>query len=210
MPTRNVVRNFHNDCYYHVYNRGHNKEKLFIDDQDYNFFLSLLQRCFGPAPIKDPKGRELPWFGDMVSIHAYCLMRNHFHLLLYQGNSEDSVSKAMQSLGTTYSMYFNKKYSKRGTVFESVFKASPIYKDEYLQHITRYIHLNPTNSFKTYLYSSYRQYVGQTDSLWLMTEDILSLFDSKHQYIAFVNDYEDLMKELSDLKYELADYAESI
>lgn len=208
MPTRNVVRVFTEDTFYHIYNRGHNRDLLFLDEQDYDFFISLLARCFGPEQVRDAKGKLLPWFGDLVSLNAFCLMPNHFHLLLHQHESETAISKAMQSLGTTYSMYFNKKYQKRGTVFESVFKSCTIYNDMYLQHITRYIHLNP-KSYRTYPYSTYQAYLGKLEYQWVKKEEILRLFSSVEEYAQFVTDYEALIKELSSIKYELADHGEA-
>ena len=205
MPVRNVVRYQVPDTFYHVYNRGHNRDLLFSDDEDYEFFLWLLERCYGPVQIKAKDGRLFPWFGDQVTLHAFCLMPNHFHLLLHQGEDVGSLSKSMQSLATTYSMYFNKKYKRRGSIFESVFKASPILNESYLQHITRYVHLNPKD-FKNWSYSSYRDYLGVGTHQWVAPDKILSVFDSQGQYKQFVDDYVDLRGELEALKHELADH----
>ena len=207
MPVRNVVRYKAPNTFYHVYNRGHNKNTLFADQQDYDYFVFLLKRCFGPEQIKSADGRLFPWFGDLITINAFCLMPNHFHLLLYQGEDESSLSRSMQSLATTYSMYFNKKYNKRGSIFESVFKASPILNERYLQHVTRYIHLNPKD-FKNWRYSSYPDYI-EKQSHWLDTEPILKLFDNVKEYKEFIDDYVELRNELAELKYELADYAQT-
>lgn len=204
MPVRNVVRFQAPNAYYHIYNRGHNKDLLYADHEDYQLFTFLLQRCFGPSQIKSQNGKLYPWFGDKVVLNAFCLMPNHFHLLLHQNDDETAISKAMQSLATTYSMYFNRKYKRRGPLFESTFKAAAIFSDSYLQHISRYIHLNP-KQFKTWAYSSYSDYLGSSKNQWVTYQEILDLFDGLEHYITFVNDYVALRDELSELKYELAD-----
>lgn len=208
MPVRNVVRVPVGDSYYHVYNRGHNKDLLFLDQEDYTWFEWLLQRTFGPVQQKSDTGKAFPWFGDQIRLNAYCLMPNHFHLLLYLGDDESALSKSMQSLAVTYSMYFNKKYQKRGKVFESVFKSSRVDSDQYLLHITRYIHLNP-REYKSWSYSSYRDYLSDTRE-WLRADMILDLFASREEYVQFVDDYKDLKDELDSLKYILADSGDSL
>ncbi|HUS26080.1 MAG TPA: transposase [Nevskiaceae bacterium] len=209
MPVRNVIRVPAPDSFFHVYNRGHNKGLLFTDTQDYDFFIFLLQRCFGPIQLKTAKGRTYPWFGDEVRIQAFCLMPNHFHLLLYQHSNPSALSRSMQSLATTYSMYFNKRHKKRGSVFESVFKATPIMNDAYLQHITRYIHLNPKH-YRQWQYSSYRTYLGDSGYAWVDCSRVLNLFDSQTQYRDFIDDYLGLRDELEKLKYDLADHGENL
>lgn len=79
MPTKNVVRVFVPDAFFHVYNRGWNLGKIFIDDDDYLYFQSLLRRHLSPEVIKDKKGREYKNFSAEVHLAAYCLMGNHFH-----------------------------------------------------------------------------------------------------------------------------------
>jgi putative transposase len=205
MPVRNIIRYQVPYTFYHVYNRGHNKDLLFFDEDDYRFFCFLLQRCFGPVQLKTSRGKVLPWFGDRVVLNAFCLMPNHFHLLLHQGEDKTAVSKVMQSLATTYSMYLNSKYQRRGSIFESVFKASPILNEAYLQHITRYIHLNPKN-YQVWPHSSYSDYLGAGHNHWVAKHEILDLFDTADQYATFVDDYKSLRDELANLKHELADH----
>jgi len=144
-------------------------------------------------------------FLPTLTTNAFCLMPNHFHLLLHQAEDETAVSKAMQSLGTTYSMYFNRKHQRRGSIFESVFKASPILSDVYLQHITRYIHLNP-KGYPTWEHSSYQDFIGTNSNHWVAKHEILELFDSVEQYQEFVDDYTALHEEFETLKHELADH----
>jgi hypothetical protein len=108
-------------------------------------------------------------------------------------------------------MYFNKKYNRRGGVFESAFKASYILNDSYLLHITRYIHLNP-DKYKQWRHSSYRDYSdpGGRVRSWIDITPIMELFGSRQEYINFADDYKDMRDELEDLKRDLADNADSI
>ena len=131
--------------YYHIYNRGNSKQKIFHDRQDCLHFLKLLylsnsERSFVLREIKDiymiNKGK------DIVAIGAYCLMPNHFHLLITE-KVEGGITKFMHKLSTGYSMYYNKKYARTGSLFEGKFHSSYIDRDQYLKYIFSYIHLNP-------------------------------------------------------------------
>jgi hypothetical protein len=112
----------------------------------------------------------------------------------------------MRSMMTSYSRYFNFKYKRSGALFESRYKASRIENDAYLQHISRYIHLNP-RYWKRYPYSSYPWYVSKPDAQpeWLNVHTIVALFASRQAYAEFVADYEDQKEMMDALKYELAD-----
>lgn len=134
---------------------------------------------------------------------SYCLMLNHFHMLLYQFEKMD-MEKFMRSLMTSYSRYLNLKYKRTGSVFESRYRAIKINQDEYLQHITRYIHLNP-NKWKTYKYSSWKYYRDNNGPDWLKTTKVLDLFASKEAYVDYVADYEEVRDELAIVKNELID-----
>jgi len=134
--------------YYHIYNRGNSKQKIFHDNEDYSRFVSLLYACnstnsfriFTLAKNESPydfeRGKKI------VSIGAYCLMPNHFHILITP-TEEKGVSKFMQKLGTAYSMYYNKKYKRTGGLFEGKFKSQHLGNDRYLKYLFSYIHLNP-------------------------------------------------------------------
>ncbi|MBL8121276.1 transposase, partial [Candidatus Saccharibacteria bacterium] len=142
MPRRNVLRMDAPESYYHVYARGANKHKIFLDEQDYVMFLQILERYLSPDEMRDKNGISYPNFYNNVDLLAYCLMPNHFHLLFFQRHQK-MLTSLMQSVMTSYSRYFNKKYKRTGPLFESRFRASMITDDAYLHHITRYIHLNP-------------------------------------------------------------------
>lgn len=130
-------------------------------------------------------------------------MPNHIHLLIYQTDAS-AMSEFMRSLMTSYSMYFNRRYKRVGPVFQSRYRASHIDKDNYLDHISRYIHLNPKN-WSLYPYSSLRYYMGGAESEWLQTDEVLSMFPSRQQYMEFLRDYEGYKEMLDEIHWELAD-----
>lgn len=198
-----MARQFVAESYYHVYNRGVNRRRIFLDDDDYCYFSALFARHLDLKPHQDAKGREYLWLREELEVVAYCWMPNHFHLLIFQ-HEERGLLKLMMSVCTAYTIYFNKKYKRRGPLFENNYRASLISEDIYLQHISRYIHLNP-KEYKTWLYSSYKDYVGSVQNDWVKPSSILELFDSKNQYIKFVADYQAAHKELEIIKHELAD-----
>lgn len=113
------------------------------------------------------------------------------------------MTQVMQSVLSCYTRYFNKKYGMSGPLLESRYKASLISNDSYLQHITRYIHLNPKN-WQQYQYSSLPYYLGKNKAEWVKQKKITDLFISSTEYLEFVKDYEDNKKMLDELKYELA------
>jgi len=135
--------------YYHLYNRGNSKQKIFLDEADHNRFLKLLFLCNSKLNInfrnvidvtKDVlvfERRE-----TLVDIGAFCLMPNHFHLLLRE-KEDGNISLFMKKLLTAYVMYFNKKYERTGSLFEGKFKSEHVGEDNYLKYLFSYIHLNP-------------------------------------------------------------------
>jgi putative transposase len=171
--------------YYHIYNRGNSKQKIFLDQEDYFRFMGLLYACNQKDNLKVGnlnKGQtlyDIERNESLVDIGAYCLMPNHFHLLLTQ--SEDkNISNFMQKLSTSYSMYFNKKYNRTGGLFEGKFKSQYVNEDRYLKYLFSYIHLNPVkliqkdwkekgienkkeaiNFLNQYHYSSYLDFLGE-------------------------------------------------
>src|SRR6185436_2019271 len=133
--------------FYHLYNRGNSKQKIFHDIKDYDRFIKLLFLSNGTQNFKFDYIDENNIFKfdrgmPLVSIGAYCLMPNHFHLLVTQ-TQNGSISKFMQKLTTGYSMYYNKKYARTGVLFEGKFKSEHAGDDRYLKYLFSYIHLNP-------------------------------------------------------------------
>ncbi len=140
---------------YHIYNRGVEKKKIFPQKSDYTRFLVLLYilntkerinireslKALGPSSdIRDLFKEKR--YNVLVDIGAYCLMPNHFHLLLHE-RTENGTSHFLKKVLTAYSMYFNKKYERKGPLFESRFMAQHANTDEYLKYLFSYIHLNP-------------------------------------------------------------------
>mgnify|MGYP001565584500 FL=1 len=175
--------NFITDEYYHIYNRGNSKQIIFLDQEDHNHLVKLLYLCNSTKSIvyRDISKNSYDFDREetLVNIGAYCLMPNHFHLLVKE-KTENGISKFMQKVSTAYSMYFNKKYKRTGGLFEGKFKARHLNIDRYLKYIFSYIHLNPIKLIeskwrekgiknikgavaylKTYQYSSYLDYLNE-------------------------------------------------
>jgi putative transposase len=136
--------------YYHLYNRGTDKRNIFLREVDYERFLALLYLCNSQKSIRASDYNE--WqFSEILSIDkgerlvdicSYCLMPNHFHLIVYE-LEEGGISKFMQKLLTGYTMYFNTLHERNGALFQGKFKAEHAGDDRYLKYLFSYIHLNP-------------------------------------------------------------------
>jgi REP element-mobilizing transposase RayT len=152
-------------AYYHVINRGNAGETIFIDERDREKFLEYL-------------AKSVERF--ITRIHTYCLMTNHYHLLLE--TSQANLSVAIQWLNVSYSVYFNKRHRRRGHLFQGRFKAILLDANEYLILLSRYIHLNPVRAKMVthppeYSWSSYPVFTGKRRKPdWLITETVLSYF----------------------------------
>ena len=137
--------------YYHIYTRGVEKRKIFLDKKDYDRFIALLYimnqsnnfvfRDFlrtKKLPEIFNESQEFP----IVSVLAYCLMPNHFHIILLE-HEEGGISKFMSKVLTSYSMYFNLKYERSGSLFMHPFRSKHIDNQSHYLYIYSYIHLNP-------------------------------------------------------------------
>lgn len=202
MPSRNILKDDLADSYYHIYFRGGNKSRIFRESSDYEKMLQLFARYLSLRETKNSAGISFPNYSNRIELLAFCLMPNHVHLFVYQ-NQQGVMTEFMRSLLTSYSMYFNKKYKRSGPLFESRYKASLITSDAYLQHITRYIHLNP-KLWRSYEYSSLPYYLHHISDDWIDPEKILELFDGPNEYLKFVEDYEGAKEMMEILKLELA------
>ena len=135
--------------FYHVYNRGTDKRVIFLDLADYNRFIELLflsnsEHSIKVADIKKSKHSVFDFDRgeNLVAIGAYCLMPNHFHLLITP-TVDEGISIFMGKLCTSYAMYFNKRYKRTGSLFQGTFRSEYAASDEYLKYLYAYIHLNP-------------------------------------------------------------------
>jgi len=219
MPARHtpLVQNY----YYHIFNRGVNKRPIFKSKYEYNRFLLLLRFYNSPGyPIKFSKFTKLSvdqrkeiWNRlhkekTHTDILSYCLMPNHFHLLLKQ-NSENGISKFLGNLQNSYVRYFNVKNERIGPLFQGQFKAIKIDSEEQLLHVSRYIHLNPYSSaivkniedLKNYEWSSLKEYVNKVPFNLCSKESIMIRFKNPKNYKKFVFDNADYQKELENIKH---------
>jgi putative transposase len=182
MPAKNSVKFYIANSIYHVYNRGVEKRKIFLDKQDYGVFLGYLKEYLSPPDSIVRKSRELhSKYFDEIRLLAYCLMPNHLHLLVRQ-KDKTSIAKFTKSIFTRYSMYFNKKYKRVGPLFQSVYKATNVMEEDYLLDLTKYIHLNPSEitSNIANTYSSYSDYLGVTNTIWVDKSTVLDKFKDNH------------------------------
>jgi len=207
MPGRNIEKVYVEDSFYHVYNRGLNMMDIFKEDDDYRVFLNLLKRVLGLEKKIDKQHRSYPNLHDDLELLSYCLMPNHYHLLVRTKDKPKLLPELMRSVLTAYVMYFNKKYDRTGPLFGNRYRASRITSDAYLWHISRYIHLNPldiNHDYKKYQYSSIGYYIGRKSSDWVKPEEIMDMFKEADQnYKKFVDDYMDRKAELKEIKDEL-------
>ena len=146
MPSRKI--DFINGNFYHIFNRGVDKRDIFLDTDDLSYFVNRLKdfndiNSYGGARISNlPKYKKLRSpTSKLVEIYAYCLLPNHFHLVVEQ-KSEGGISKFMQKLLTGYTHFFNKKYERSGVLFQGGFKAKEINDDFYLKNILIYVTFN--------------------------------------------------------------------
>lgn len=192
MPSKYAIKEFVEDGVYHVYNRGVEKRDIFLDDQDYAMFLFLLrQYLLDPAILKqaplgtDPSRIERKNFNKRIDLLGYCLMPNHFHLILQQQSSGD-MSQFMKCLATNYAMHFNYKYKRSGVLFQGRYKAILVDNDSHLLQLSRYIHRNPiellgtypNNRLTDYAYSSYQEYLGLRNTKWVNPDFVISVLAS--------------------------------
>ena len=169
------------ESFHHVYNRGTDKRIVFGDSEDYERFILYLN-ILNDVEIKSPTdvgiitGRKIysPSAERLVNLVAFCLMPNHFHLLL-QEHVTGGISKFMHRLSTAYTMYFNDKQDRSGALFQGRFKSKFVDTELYLLKIIDYIHVNPKNlpgSLK-YEWSSYHYYCGDNKFGHLLQFDTL-------------------------------------
>ncbi len=167
MPSRNQVKTYIKGAYYHIYNRGVEKKDIFHHEKDYLYFLNKVEDYLQDNPTK-------------IDVLAYCLMPNHYHLLV-QNKTDRSIEKFIRSIATSYAQYVNKKYQRIGHLFQSSYKAALLKEDIEILNLSRYIHRNPISknnlgTMENYKYSSYKKYTTGEGSSWVNTQPILSYF----------------------------------
>lgn len=206
--------------YYHIYNRGVEKRNVFSDASDWERMLKLLYVSNATKPfvyrdIQDKAFEKIDRGEQFVAIGAYCLMPNHFHILVKE-IEENGLSRFMEKLSTSYAMYFNKKYKRSGVLFQGTFKAEHVDNDEYLKYLFAYIHLNPVKLIdpkwkengikdrvgakkylKDYRYSSYVDHLGEQreESAILAPEEFPGYFEGKNEFQEYIEDWLTYRKE---------------
>ena len=223
MASKNSRKIYVKNSYYHVYNRGVEKRTIFTDKQDYKVFLNYLRQYLSPPPDKEKltieftlsdqvfKGipRQLKNYHEKIDLAAFCLMPNHFHLLIKQSDPS-SMKDFVHSLLLRYTKYFNTKHNRVGRLYQGRYKAVRVDSDEYLMHLSKYIHTNPLDYTNNIIdaYSSYSDYLGLTNTNWVSTKTILSFFNSSViKGLKKVNNYKDFVESNIDSISVLGDTA---
>ena len=194
--------------YYHVYNRGVEKRLIFIDDADRWRFITLLMAFQGDVfhshisrlvPFAKHRRFDIDFFQDTlkdrkIELICFCLMPNHFHFILKE-TQEGGISKFMQRLADAYTKYFNLRHGRSGHLFGGRFQSVHVDRNEYLNYLSAYIHLNPRELLKwkrreiEYPWSSFQDFVKENRWGQLLNNPIiLEQFENGDEYRNFVED----------------------
>lgn len=166
--------------FYHIYNRGNNKEVLFHEHSDYLHFLELYKK----------------YLFDITEAYCFCLVPNHFHFVLRMKekseiesfeNKNKAIHRFFSNFFNAYSKYFNHKYDRTGSLFQERFKRKRVDSEIYLKHLIQYIHTNPahhevSDDFTKYKYSSYQIHLSKTPTI-LKRAFVIDLFEDVENYI---------------------------
>lgn len=218
MPSRNSIKQYVDNGYYHIYNRGVEKRLIFLDAQDYGVFLSYLKEYLTPKnelelsqKLSDPnisykekdkilKLLRMNNFYGEIALLAYCLMPNHFHFFIKQKGAL-SIDKFMQSLCTRYTMYFNRKYKRVGSLFQAVYKAVLVETEEQFLYLSRYIHKQSLalqgetlQGWEEKQPCSFAEYLGFRKTSWTEPQEVLDYFSKTNptlSYKSFVLEQDD-------------------
>ena len=168
--------------FYHIYNRGTNRENIFVEERNYRYFLLLYAKYIEPV----------------AETYAYCLLKNHFHLLARIRDIPDPIdskglrkplgSIAFSNLFNAYAKAITKAYDRVGSLFQHPFGRIPVLTQSYLVQVVRYIHFNPqkhglVSDFREWPYSSYHAHLS-TQTTHLLREDVLGWFEGAKGFVA--------------------------
>ncbi|MDX2346195.1 MAG: transposase [Legionella sp.] len=174
------LRILYENAYYHVMNRGADRQNIFIGEKDKSIFLQTLAEACCQFRLE---------------VHAYCLMDNHYHLLLK--TPEANLSRSMRHINGVYTQRYNKRHGKDGALFRGRYKAILVDSDAYLLHLSKYIHLNPITAkmvaaLEQYEWSSYSAYIDKIKApSWLIKDEVYGQL-TQHQAKAIA--YSQFMK----------------
>lgn len=188
MPRREIP--FVPGLYYHIYNRGNNRQKIFFQPENYLYFLRQVYKYLAP----------------LAKITAYCLMPTHYHILGRVQTSDvfmkdlpeevkqvktsevsSKISSAMMRLSVSYTKAINKRFSRVGSLFQGQFQAKPIKNDSHLLNLCVYIHANPVKDGlvalpEDWIYSNYLEWLGRRDGPLIDREFLQEHFGSPAEY----------------------------
>lgn len=192
MPRRLIP--FVPELYYHIYNRGNNRERIFFEPENYLFFLKKIKQYL--VPVAD--------------VLVYCLMPTHYHVVgrvkptaqtsevqnseIFKISEFSAISTAMMKLSVSYTKAINKRFQRVGVLFQGQFQAKPILTSAYLLNLCRYIHGNPVKDglvadIEQWHYSNYLEWIGERDGKLVDKAFVRDNFDTPDQYRKFVLEY---------------------
>ena len=189
-------KNFASGAIVHVFNRGNNREKIFFDSADYKAFLFRTGLALGieSETLQKESLLSVPYSRirinadkNLFKLHAFCLMPNHFHLLIEQ-TGDVPVSKLISQISTSYAMYINKKYKRVGHVFQDQFKSVLAENNPQLMWLSAYIHMNPVKDGlvkhpSEYKWNSYNDYASKRNLLIVNKELLIGTFGDIKNFI---------------------------
>lgn len=195
MPSKNVIKQYESEAYYHIYNRGVDKGLIFREEKDYKTFLSYLKIYLSlqGESLKGPPSRKLKNYFGEIELLCYCCMPNHFHLFVKQ-KSDHGIDHFMRSLLTKYVRYFNSHYHRIGPLFQGPYKAVQVRSEYQFIYLSKYIHRNPVSllpykesprRLREYKYSSYGNYLKNFNQSWVRADPILSYFSNTHKELSY-------------------------
>lgn len=173
---------------YHIILRGVNQQIIFEDEEDFQYFITVLSKCKEICEYK---------------IFAYCLMNNHIHLLMEEG--KEPLANIFKRICDRYVYWYNHKYDRIGHLFQERFRSEPVETERYFLTVVRYIFQNPVkagivSAVNQYQWCNYRAYLGAKD--FTDTEKVLSFFEGINEFISFINvDSDEKCMDISSVKY---------
>ena len=186
--------------YYHFFNRGNNKENIFIEDENYLFFLQLMKK----------------YLLSVTDVYSYCLLPNHFHFIIrikeeknlpdkYRNNAK-KIYLPFSNLFNAYAKSFNAKYDRSGSLFQKSPKRILIKDENYLKNLIIYVNANPSihniQNYRKYKYSSYQSLISNKDTL-LKRKEVIDLFDDVNNFKSVMNTYEKRIELLNEKDLEI-------
>jgi putative transposase len=191
---QDIHQPFYPNNFYHIYNRGNNKDKLFYKNENYSYFLNKFNF----------------YLSECLNVYAYCLLPNHFHFLVSIREIEnitEIISEQFRKLFLSYSKAINKQEKRNGSLFQKHYKRKLIDNDNYLIQVIYYIHSNSQhhkiiNDFKDYPYSSYKSFLSIKPTK-LKKEEVIKWFGSKKNFIKY---HEEIHQSITDEDFTVEGY----